>query len=363
MPRRSPRQKPLPWHLWLLRFLLRLVLLNWRWSIAVGVLAVLLAGALRQELPLPNPLSGATPGKTEPTSADSCIALRPAIVTLYAGTEFGSGSIISADGLIITSHHVIKPAIGDVVRIRTWAGKFFEGKVVASDLGKDLALVKFEPGQPLTPLVELAESDQPAGQAICAIGSPFNRPGVVSRGVLQGYRENGDLKAQILLHPGNSGGPMLNAQGKMIGVNKSIWQLDSGKNSGISFATNLADTKRFIAQYRPTALGAGSTDRPIAAQPKPLPPEPLVEAPVSNFDSRLGAVVDRTTLTIQVIEPGSPAEQAGLTAGDRLLKLDGQPLANLEMLQAQLKRRPAKIRLTIERNQQPIEVAIELQSR
>jgi serine protease Do len=238
----------------------------------------------------------------------------------------------------------------------------YTGQVVVSDPVHDLALVQLYTKETL-PVIHLATSNTvQEGQKVCAIGSPFGRTGIITLGTLTGTRENGDLESSILLHPGNSGGPLLNTQGDMIGVNKAIWLSESGENVGIGFATTATIAQRFLEQNqaKADAIAGRSLTSPLEEVPQQpadlktpseLPAE-VHQPPVLLDGARLGAIVNSESLVIQLVEPQSPAENAGLSAGDRLLAVNGQQLNRFEDLQAFLKRRPTSAVFTISRNQQ-----------
>lgn len=200
---------------------------------------------------------------------------------------------------------------------------------------------------------------------VCAIGSPFGRTGITALGTLTGRRGNGDLQSSILLHPGNSGGPLLNSQGEMIGVNKAIWLSESGENVGIGFATTTAVAQRFMEQNRHNVNVAAQPTPAIVGIPHdsadlqaPEHPPTQPEPSALSKELRLGALVNEQSLVIQLVEPNSPAENAGLSTGDRLVAINGQRLTRLEDLQAFLKRQPNSAIFTISRNRQQQDVQV-----
>ena len=209
--------------------------------------------------------------ETAPDTYRNCQTKSPAVVTVYAGNETGSGSIVSPEGLVITSNHVIKDRSGgQPIVARTADGEQYRGQVIKIDTRNDLALLQLD-AQTQLPIVPLASvSEVQIGQQVCAIGSPYGRPGVLSEGTLSLVRGNGDLQANIRLYPGNSGGPLLNPQGEMIGVNKAILESPSGRNTGISFATSVEAVR--------TLLGSSFAAKPPVAVASPIAPSIATES-------------------------------------------------------------------------------------
>lgn len=344
---------------------------RWVWAVGLLLLARTLAAFIPAlpHLPLPRPAATtAKPNQSEPTSANVCQVARGSVLTLYVDSDFGSGTIVSPEGLVLTNHHVVKAASDGQVRARSWSGQLYQGQVVATDLVNDLALIQLIAKERL-PAIRLAKPEAiQLGQKVCAIGSPYGRAGVISQGTLKSTRENGDLQSSILLHPGNSGGPLLNSQGEMIGINKAIWLSDSGENVGIGFATTTTIAQGFIEQNRQKAAAIAARTSVPATPPaqadtgsRVTPPDAPANfglPPVTPNNIRLGAMVDSQSLVIQLVEPGSPAERAGLNAGDRLVAVDSQRLDRVEDLQTFLQRRPSSAVFTISRNQQQQDVRV-----
>lgn len=311
----------------------------------------------------------------------TCKLKAAAVVTIYAGSEIGSGSIVSSDGMVITNHHVVKQIVSSggskPIYVKLADGDRFTGRLVKTDTKNDLALVKLNAQQSF-PTVSLANLDsvQP-GQPVCAIGSPFGRPGVLTQGTLQGTRGNGDLRSNVLLNPGNSGGPLLNGRGELIGVNKSILEDASGRNTGISFATSVLATKNFLAQNgvqltansvsrSPAPVTLNRSANSVVQQPAPQSsafamqstPPPVPSLNRSTDGAHLGVRIDSRNLVVRQVESGSPAALGGLRPGDRLVAINGSQIAGFDQLQTFLNRRPSSAVFTIRRDQQVATVRV-----
>lgn len=341
---------------------------------------VMFPPAAAPTLPSPKPQPSRSPVVTEQSALDPCEAVRPAIVTIYAGREIGSGSIVGPQGLVLTSLHVVRDVADDRLRIETSTQQRFAAVKVAIDATNDLALLQLG-GQAALPTVPLAQTSAvQVGESVCAIGAPYGRSGTISRGNVRKILEDGDVQSLLRLHPGDSGGPLINAQGELIGVNRAIWQSRSGANTGISFATNLSAAQTLIEQNRAAAAASRSSiaalppHDPLPAVPPDLPPDsadfpPAVPdfAPPDlsarrqlplNRGARLGIMLDSRSLVVKTVQPGSPAAQAGLNPGDRLLAMNGTMLSSVEDLIAFLEQQPDSVVVTIDRQQQRSNVRI-----
>ncbi len=333
----------------------------------------------------------------------------PAVVTVYAGREIGSGSIVTANGLVITNNHVVRGVTN--VSVRLADGRQLSGQVVGNDTRNDLALIQVNTSEALPTIPINTSRNMQPGQAVIAIGSPYGRPGVMTQGTFTSTRGNGDLQSRVVLQPGNSGGPLLNAQGEMIGVNKAILESSRGGNTGISIATSGAIAQQFIERVRPGSVsgsvasqwaGNGAIAQAQPAMPLPVtPPAPQVRTgspnaprrggdvvipgivlpwqtaqaapsyPVygdrgsgtvaspypnvamrSSGRPRLGVTLDTRTLTVRQVEPGSAGANSGLQVGDRLLAVNGSQLQGFGDLEAFINQAPTAAILTIARNGQ-----------
>ncbi len=293
-----------------------------------------------------------------PDIYQQCQQHAPAVVTLYAGAEIGTGSIISREGLLITNHHVVQEAVKDAgktkIYIKLTNGTRYLGRWIKSDPANDLALVQINAQETFPAIVPLASPTSiRLGQRVCAIGNPFGLTSV-SVGTLKDFRGTNDLKSAIFLNRGNSGGPLLNEQGEMIGVNKSIWLSETGENTGISFATSVRVAQDFINRNAALSVASKTVYAPLAPTDTSLQ---LKGRPVAAGGG-LGAIVDQRSLTIRQIVVGSPADLSGLRPGDRLLTLDGKPLKSLPALQTVLNRQPVMAVFTVDRDRQPTKISV-----
>ncbi len=224
----------------------------------------------------------------------------------------GSGFVLSADGLIMTNAHVIDGA--DEVLVTLTDKREFKAKIVGSDKRSDIALVKIEVSG--LPAVKVGDvSRLKVGEWVMAIGSPFGLDNTVTAGIVSAkQRDTGDylpfIQTDVAINPGNSGGPLINMRGEVVGVNSQIYSR-SGGSMGISFAIPMDEAVRVSEQLR--ATGRVSRGR-IGVQIDQVSKE---VAESIGLGKAQGALV-------RAVEPGSPAEKAGVEAGDIITKFDGK---------------------------------------
>ncbi len=232
----------------------------------------------------------------------------------------GSGFIISPDGYVLTNHHVIDNA--DDVFVRLTDNREFQAKVVGSDKRTDVALLKIE-GSKLPFLKTGKSADIKAGEWVLAIGSPFALENTVTAGIVSAKaRDTGDylplIQTDVAVNPGNSGGPLINMAGEAIGINSQIYSR-SGGYMGISFAVPIDEALRVSEQLKKTGKVTRSQ---IGVQVGEVAEE---TAKALNVPNKQGALVVR-------VESGSPAEKAGLEAGDIIVKFNEQPIEKIAEL-------------------------------
>jgi serine protease Do len=223
----------------------------------------------------------------------------------------GSGFIISGDGYILTNAHVIEGA--DEVYVRLTDEREFKAKVIGADRRTDVALVKIE-GSDLPKLTMGDSSRIRVGEWVIAIGSPFGLDNTVTAGIVSANaRDTGDylplIQTDVAVNPGNSGGPLINMRGEVVGINSQIYSR-SGGYMGISFAVPIGEAMRIAEQLKTTGrVTRGRIGVQIGEVTKEV-------AESLGLPRAQGALVQR-------IEPGAPADKAGLEAGDIILRFNG----------------------------------------
>lgn len=232
----------------------------------------------------------------------------------------GSGFIISADGYILTNHHVINGA--DEVFVRLTDKREFTAKVIGSDKRTDVALLKIK-GNNLPVLKTGHSANLKAGQWVLAIGSPFKLDNTVTAGIISATsRDTGDylplIQTDVAVNPGNSGGPLINMEGEAIGINSQIFSR-SGGYMGISFAVPIDEALQVADQLKKSGK---ITRGQIGIQISEMNEE---------ASKAMGLSGDKGVLVAHV-EKGSPAEKAGIEAGDVILKYNGHKIEKMSEL-------------------------------
>jgi serine protease Do len=237
-----------------------------------------------------------------------------------AGQSLGSGFLVDADGYIVTNLHVIAGAQGIVVTLHS--GQRLVARLAGTDARTDLALLKVEARQPL-PFVTFGDSDkaQPGDWAV-VIGNPYGFGGSVSAGIISARNRELNLgsyddfiQTDAAINSGNSGGPLFNLDGEVIGVNSALLS-PSGGSVGIGFAISSNLARPVIAQLREY----GETRRGwIGVRVQTVTPE--IAESIGLAPAR-GALVNSVT-------PAGPAGRAGLAPGDIVLSFDGREIADM----------------------------------
>ncbi len=245
------------------------------------------------------------------------------------GQSLGSGFIISADGYVVTNNHVVSPTgRGTVEEITVTMpdGTEYNAELVGTDPQSDLAVLKISRGAAF-PYVEFGDSSQARpGDWVVAIGNPFGLGGSVTAGIIsavhrvtgQGGAYDRFIQTDASINRGNSGGPMFDLQGNVIGINSQIYS-PTGGNVGIGFAIPAEEARPVIE----TLMRGEAVERGyIGVEMQPWTDD-LVEA--------LEVPRGRGTLIARVV-PGEAAEQAGIRAGDVIMSVNGQEITQDQTL-------------------------------
>lgn len=223
----------------------------------------------------------------------------------------GSGFIISQDGFVLTNAHVVDGA--SEVYVKLTDKREFKAKVIGADKRTDVAVLKIDGGK--LPRVTIGDSDKiKAGEWVIAIGSPFDLENTVTAGIISAKaRDTGDflplIQTDVAVNPGNSGGPLINMRGEVIGINSQIYSR-SGGYMGISFAIPIDEAMRVVEQLRASgSVTRGRIGVVIGELSKEV-------AESIGLGKAQGAVVRK-------VEAGGPADKAGIQDGDVILKFNG----------------------------------------
>jgi putative serine protease PepD len=263
------------------------------------------------------------------------------------GGATGSGFIIDKEGHIVTNQHVVDGA--ESVTVRFSDGTESSAKVVGTDPSTDIAVLDVDrPSSELTPLSFAPEGSLEVGEPVIAIGSPFGLEGTLTAGVISalgreiqspnGFTIENAVQTDAALNHGNSGGPVLDSGGRVVGVAAQIAS-ESGGSDGIGYAIP-GDTAQRVARE---LISEGRVDHAYLGVSLP----------------------DDGAATINEVVPGSPASRAGLRSGDEVTAVDGKAIKSGDELREAIDaRRPDdKITLTIKRNGEERTVQVTLGQR
>ncbi len=291
-----------------------------------------------------NPASSVVVETGEP-AAVVAERLGPSVVQIETNFGLGSG-VVYRDGYIITNNHVIEDATSITIRLSN--GENFDAILVGADASKDLAVLSVGEGRNL-PVAELAlDSEVRVGQIAVAIGSPFQLQQTVTAGIVSAVnRPVPSRTAEIYvamiqtdapINPGNSGGALADKDGRVIGINTAI-QTDgfATTNAGVGFAIPIEDAVRIA-------------DKLVAGEPI----EP-------GFLGVSGTAPENGAAGVEIVDvnSGSAAEAAGLMPGDRVLSLDGAPVADIRELAGMVLAQQAGDQVTLQVIRDGVEIELD----
>ena len=272
----------------------------------------------------------ASPGVVEITAGGVTSGATNPFGPAQEGEATGSGFVLDEEGHIVTNAHVVEGASS--LRVRFANGDEVAATLVGSDPSTDLAVIDVDvPASQLEPLSFADESTVDVGDAVVAIGSPFGLESTVTTGIVSaldrtieapnGYAIDGAIQTDAAINHGNSGGPLLDASGDVIGVNAQIAS-ESGGNDGVGFAIGV-DTVKKVA----TALAAGQ------------------EVDHAYLGVSLGDTAGGPR--VAAVNDGSPAASGGVEVGDVIVALDGDRVASSDDLRAAIEQHHAGTRVTL----------------
>jgi len=285
----------------------------------------------------------------------------PDDVEVRPHTGAGSGVIIDSEGHVLTNRHVVRDA--DEIVVRLVDGREYSAEVVGTDPSTDVAVIKLATrGNERLPVAQIGDSDQlQVGDWVLALGNPLGLEFTVTAGIVSArgrttgilgqeseYPLEAFIQTDAAINPGNSGGPLVDLQGRVVGINTAI-QSPTGAYAGYGFAIPINLAHKVAADL----MKYGAVRRPRLG----VIIETLTEADVAAYglDRAAGA-------EIVSVQEGTPAARAGLKLGDVVVAIDGRPIQTSSELQTLLaQRQPGeRVRLTIVRDRQRRDVTVEL---
>ncbi len=226
----------------------------------------------------------------------------------------GSGFILTSDGFVMTNAHVVDGA--DEVIVTLTDKREFKARIIGADKRTDVAVVKIDATG--LPAVRIGDVNRlKVGEWVMAIGSPFGLENTVTAGIVSAkQRDTGDylpfIQTDVAINPGNSGGPLINMRGEVVGINSQIYSR-SGGFMGISFAIPVDEAIRVSEQLR--SSGRVTRGR-IGVQ---------IDQVTKDVAESIGLGKPQGAL-VRSVEPGAPADKAGVEAGDIIVKFEGRAI-------------------------------------
>jgi putative serine protease PepD len=244
----------------------------------------------------------------------------------------GSGWVYDTKGDIITNQHVVDGATS--IKVKFWNGATYTAHVVGTDASTDVAVIKVDaPSSILHPLSVGSSSKVAVGDPVVAIGSPFGLAETVTSGIVSALHRqmtspnsftiDDSIQTDAAINHGNSGGPLLNAQGQVIGMNAQI-ESDSGGNDGVGFAIPSDTVKSVVGQILATGTAKHA----------------YLGVQIQDSTSPAGA-------RVAVVKSGTAAAKAGLKVGDVITAEDGAKVANANALQVRINAKQPGDKITL----------------
>jgi len=238
-------------------------------------------------------------------------------------TSLGSGFIIDASGLVVTNNHVIDGA--DEITVTLQDQQAYKAELVGTDSRGDIALLRIKTPKPLTTVSFGNSDDMRVGDWVLAIGQPLGLGGTVTAGIISARSRDINagsyddfLQTDAAINKGNSGGPLFNLKGEVIGINTAIFS-QSGGSIGIGFAIPANQAKKLVADLKQY----GKTKRSWLGV--------RIQSVTDEIAESLG-LKDKSGALVVDITPNTPASKAGIKTGDVILKFDGKDISESRRL-------------------------------
>jgi serine protease Do len=235
--------------------------------------------------------------------------------------SLGSGILISNDGEVLTSYHIVRNA--DIIKVRLSDRSEYEARLIGKDVRTDLALIKMRRSGGALPFARLGSSSQlDVGDWVMAIGNPFGLEHTVTAGIVSAKGRvigagpyDSFIQTDASINPGNSGGPLINAVGEVVGVNSAIFSQSGGGNIGIGFAIPIDSAKKVAEQLRKNGRVVRGW---LGIRAQDVAPQLFASSGVARPGGDMAQVTE--------VSEGSPAAEAGVKLGDLIVEYNGKPV-------------------------------------
>jgi len=293
-----------------------------------GVAGVFVGYQLKDDPAPVQQVINAAPSIDESSLATIAAQVMPMVVVITTGSGEGSGVIMSADGYMITNNHVVAGARDDTVTVAFNTGKKVQAKIVGTDPQTDIAVIKAEGVSGLKFATFGDSNSVQVGDRVLAIGSPLGLQGSVTSGIVSALHRTiavggtgsdratlGDaIQTDAPINPGNSGGALVSTKGEVIGINSAIVGSGSSEGQAGNIGLGFAISSNRAISIAEQLIKGGKVSHPYLG--------------VQATDAETGGA------QLQRVEPGSPAEKAGLKDGDIVTRIGDKPITGSEDLVA-----------------------------